>query len=334
MSRPRLTFYCEMEAAPLQVLFSLPDMAVLADLKASLSLGIMDLTEARAEVVQRLNTAGIPVIAWLLLPKEQGYWFNLDNAEQAARRYAEFKEWTETYGLRWDGIGLDIEPDLRDMERLAAERWRMIPLMLRRLFNRQRLRRAARRYRDLVEQIRRDGYRIDSYQFPFIVDERLARSNLLQKVTGLVDVASDREVLMLYSSFVRPYGPGLLWSYGRHAQAIGVGSTGGGVELDGLNQRALEWGEFARDLRLAWVFTDDIYIFSLEGCVRQGFLTRLRDFQWDKPIIDPVIMAARVDRLRASLKTTLWLGSHPIALSAIALGILLFILGVRRRLSR
>jgi hypothetical protein len=44
-------------------------------------------------------------------------------------------------------------------------------------------------------------------------------------VLGLVDVTTDREVWMLYSSFVRRLGPGFIWSYGAEASSIAVGST-------------------------------------------------------------------------------------------------------------
>ncbi len=47
----------------------------------------------------------------------------------------------------------------------------------------------------------------------------------------------DTEVWMLYSSNLRGrsnrphFGLGVLWSYGSQAQAIGVGSTGGGIDF-------------------------------------------------------------------------------------------------------
>jgi len=40
--------------------------------------------------VRRLNAAGVPVVAWLLLPKEQGYWFNAENSGYALDRYEHF----------------------------------------------------------------------------------------------------------------------------------------------------------------------------------------------------------------------------------------------------
>ena len=59
---------------------------------------LVDLSPERAEVVRRLNAAGVPVIAWQLLPEEQGYWYNMSNAPSAAARYSAFRAWTAEHG--------------------------------------------------------------------------------------------------------------------------------------------------------------------------------------------------------------------------------------------
>jgi hypothetical protein len=47
-------------------------------------------------------------------------------------------------------------------------------------------------------------------------------------------------------------GPGLIWAYGPQAQAIAVGTTGGGPDIPGSPQMpVLSWEELTRDLRLA-----------------------------------------------------------------------------------
>lgn len=315
MAKPRLTFYCELGGESLTTLFDRSDIIEgLRSMQASLSLGLLDLSSERAEVVQRLNQAGIPVIAWLLLPEQDGYWCNLKNAPQALSRYQQIRIWTQENGLIWDGIGIDIEPDIHEMEQLAQARLRLGWKLVKRLFGRQSLSAARNRYEELVEQIHADGYRVDAYQLPIIVDERNARSKILQRSLCLVDLPADREVLMLYTSFLRPHGPGFLWSYGPQAQSIGVGSTGGGVELSVLDRQPLTWNELARDLRQAWVFSNDIHVFSLEGCVRQGYFERLISFEWDKPIIEPVDQAEKVDAWRAALQSVLWLGARPVTI--------------------
>jgi hypothetical protein len=320
---PRLTFFCELDAAALQALFA--DPVLLDDLRAlgaSVSLGILDFSAERASVVRRLNAAGVPVVGWQLLPQAEGYWFHLGNAPQAAARYGGFLAWTREHGLRWDGVGLDIEPDLQDLRRLFDGR---APELLRALPGRlggARLRQAREAYAALVARIRADGYRVDSYQLPFLMDEREAGSTLVQRLTGVLDLPVDREVLMLYTSFVRPHGPGLLWSYAQRARAIAVGSTGGGVELpEGIDSTPLNWEELSRDLRLAARWTRDLSVFSLEGCVRQGFLARLRSLDWGAPAEPPEEEGRRVDTLRRAASRLLKASQHPLALPGALVGL-------------
>ncbi|WP_164016552.1 hypothetical protein [Pyxidicoccus trucidator] len=295
-----LTFFCELAPGPLREL--LATSGVLEDLvalRAGVSLGLLDLGPERAEEVRRLNRAGIPVTAWLLLPEDQGYWFHAGNVAQATARYDAFRAWTAEHGLEWAGVGLDIEPDLRELREVLEGGWRRLSGLLPRVVRGGRVREARAGYVALVERIRADGYRVDTYQFPFIVDERQSRSTLLQRLSGVLDLPADREVLMLYSSFVRPHGAAVLWSYGPGASSIAVGITGGGVELPGARlPPPLDWAELSRDLRLAVRWTHDLHVFSLEGCVRQGFLSRLRTFDWDAPVDPPAIPARRVDAVR------------------------------------
>jgi hypothetical protein len=151
---------------------------------------------------------------------------------------------------------------------------------------------------------------VENYQFPLIADERRAGSTPPQRL-ALVDVATDREVWMLYSSFMRALGPGLIWAYGPQAAAIAVGSTGGGPDIPGSPQMpTLNWEELAGDLRLARHFCDQILIHSLEGCVRQGFLPRLRSFEW-ADVDYPPDGAGAAKALRRGLRAALWASARP-----------------------
>jgi hypothetical protein len=59
-----------------------------------------------------------------------------------------------------------------------------------------------------------------------------------------------------------------------------VGTTGGGPDIPGSAQMpALTWAQLAGDLRLARHLCDQILIHSLEGCVWQSILPRLRSFE-------------------------------------------------------
>jgi hypothetical protein len=308
---PQLTFACELDAARLAELFA--DFPVIDDLlalKGRVALMCSDFSDQRAGVVRRLNTAGVPVTGIPLLPLADGYYFTTDNAERAAGSYRQFMAWTRRHELVWDGVGLDIEPDGRIFLQIADSPWGLVPMLVPRLADRSRPARARAAYRALVEQIRADGWRVENYQFPLIADERQAGSTLLQRL-ALVDVATDREVWMLYSSFLRALGPGLIWAYGPEAPAIAVGTTGGGPDIPGSPQMpSLSWEELAGDLRLARHFCDQILIHSLEGCVWRGFLPRLRSFEW-ADVEGPPDGARAAAALRTSLRAALWASAHP-----------------------
>lgn len=262
-------------------------------------------------MVRRLNDGGVPVVAIPLLSFDEGYYFTADNFDRAAGRYNEWKAWTDKEQLVWEGVGLDIEPDVRIFQQIADNPWAVVPMLLPRLLQRARPRRAMVAYAGLVARIRADGWQVENYQFPPIVDERRAGSDLLQRVAGLVDVATDREVWMLYSSFLGSLGPGMIWSYGPGASAIAVGSTGGAPDIPGHPEvPSLGWDELERDLLLANRFCDDLYIHSLEGCVEHGFFERIRSIDWEQHV-DPPRAANRARDVRHLLTATLWTTAHP-----------------------
>jgi hypothetical protein len=329
---PHLSFACELASDDLTKLFA--DGSVLEQLvglTASVTLGLVDLSAERAAIVRRLNAARVPVFAWLLLPVDQGYWFNANNAPLAASRYDAFRAWTAEYGLVWEGIGIDVEPDLREIQRAVARRWALVPTILRRLLDDRARRQAGAQYAALVARARADGYHVDSYEFPFVEDERAVGARVVRRVLGLVDVGPDRIIPMLYTSFMGSRGVGFLWSYGRGKKAIAIGSTGGGLALEGIGDRPLTWDEFTRDLRLASRLADDIGIFSLEGCVQQGFLARLSDFAWDSPVDVPLADAATVDRWRTLARAILWLTARPYLLLALPVLSLALSRGLRKK---
>lgn len=281
-TKPHLTFFCEMDSPELAALFSGPEIIrELTVLKASISLGLLDLSAERAKVAHQLNQAGIPLHAWLLLSMEQGYWFNLDNASQALQRYQAFRQWTLENGLHWEAVGLDIEPDIRLMQSFKRGLAAGIKTVIGRLQTRSAGENAKNHYLQLVQTIQNDGWKVESYQFPLIVDERRARSRFIQTLGRIIDLPVDREVLMLYSSFFRPHGAVILASYASEAGGIGLGVTGGGVDTNGLvDSRPLDWNELQRDLLLASQYSDQLYIFSLEGCIRQGLLEKISQLDW------------------------------------------------------
>ena len=307
-------------------LFSEPTLIEqLKTLDATVSLGIVDLSDQRARIVRQLNKNGIPVIAWQLLSMEQGYWYNMANADQAVSGYEEFLEWSNHHNLHWSGLGVDIEPDIKEFQHILSNKMRVLPILLKRIFIKKCFDDACKTYHALVTKMKADGYAVDSYEFLFMDDDRRAGSCLLGRLLGVTDVPANRRVLMLYSSFFRPYGAAVLCNYACGADSVAIGSTGGGVELDGMDQKPLSWDEFSRDLRLARCSCDDIHIFSLEGCVQQGFLEPLIKFDWDCSVKKPQLLSSIFTIARIITFPILWLTTHPY-ITGLVLGLILMYL--------
>jgi len=314
MIKPTITFFCELESQALADLFH--DGHVIDFLKkmdANLSLGLIDLSDQRAEVVKKLNHNGIPVTAWLLLSKEHGYWTSLDSIHETVVRYADFMTWANKHKLTFSTIGLDIEPKLETISALARKPLGQLLVIAKRLFLGSQFVEEEMEARMLIQKIQTDGYAVETYQFPTVLDERAAHSKVITKTLGIPALQSDREVLMLYSSFFPSHADSILWSYAKEAQAVGVGSTGGGVQIEGIPPlKTLRWIDLKHDLLLANQAVHHIYIFSLEGCVQHNYLNRLSNLDWETEIIPPNRSARGISLLRKAGQGVLWALSHPL----------------------
>lgn len=328
---PQLVFACQLEDGPLQKMFA--DPAVIGDLRdlnAGVSLATITLSAQRAAVVRTLNQAGIPVLAGLTLPESAGFYANAGNEPQAAARFAQFESWTAQYGLRWSGIGLDIEPNIQEFGEARTGAWKIAGTLARRYFDFARVRRARQEYAGLIRRMQARGYVVDTYQFPFIADERRMHSTALERLAGLVDVRANREALMLYSSFSHGAGSALVWKYGPEAQLIIVGVVSNDAPVPGFFA-PLDFEQLSNDLIVAAHFSRVVGVFSLEGCVEKGFLPRIRNIDWSTPVTisDPAI--ARVTRVRFIVGSALWILSW---LPAILVGIAAVIIWMVRRRRR
>jgi hypothetical protein len=170
-----LPFACELSSERLDDLFAdRPVIAGLRALNSRVALALTAFTPECAGVVHRLNDEGVPVLAIPLLSFDEGYYFTADNFLRATERYQEWKAWTQEQRLVWDAVGLDIEPDIRLFQQVAGNPWGLVPMLLPRIYRRDRPRRAAVAYAGLVARIRADGWQVENYQFPLIADERRA----------------------------------------------------------------------------------------------------------------------------------------------------------------
>jgi hypothetical protein len=331
-TRPQLMFACcDQGKEALSALFADPRVfADLMELHAGLAIPMNELSPDRAQLIHRLNEAGLPAIAWIVLPGEQGYYVNAYNAPETAHRFAEFEKWSKENDLRWNAVGLDIEPDFKEFQ---WPKWRLASTLLRRGFEGGRVRAARQVYAALIHQMQAHGYRVQTYQLIFLADERKAHSTVLERLFGLVDVRGDEEVLMTYSNFNHKVGAAMVWSYGQGTQAVAVGSTlsSGNAALDA-KYGPLNWEEFSRDVVVASHFSRQVGVYSLEGCVRQGFLPRLKAMDWNQGVEIPAAALARMHRFRAVVQGILWTASHLLYFGTVFLIVVIGL--VRRRIHR
>lgn len=325
--QPQVIFFSELDGA--ELLTRLRDSRLAAYLAAhgyGVAVALYDFTQPLAEAVRLLNQRQVTVIAWLLLPPGEDFWFNLQNYPQAFARYHRFRDWVREYTLHFDAVGLNIAPPGSAIDQLHHGNLRQLTRRFLRARDNVLYGAARNAYTDLVSEIRHDGYEVHTYQVPVVADDRRAGSTLAQRMLDIVDIPADVEVLICYSSvplaaLEDDLGGALIASYGPAADSIGVGV----VDSAGSRARSirglppLSWEALERDLILAGQFTDTIYVYSLEGCLERGLLPRIaaidwevtpRVLAWKRTLVAAVRVALLIGLLLTRLSQTLiaWLG--------------------------
>ncbi len=337
--QPQLIFFCELNGP--ELLTHLQHGAIMVHLAAhryGIALALRELDPPLVEAIRLLNRHSIPVIAWLLLPPDEGLWFSLQNYPQALERYRQFRAWAHAHDLQFQAIGLDIEPPSSELDRLQR---RGVRHLARRfwLASENVLYEAARNaYCELISAIHHDGYEVHTYQLPILADDRRAGTTLAQRVLDIVDLPADVEVLICYSSaplaaLGDDLGGVLITSYGPAADGIGVGvvSSGSIRESSSEGLPPLTWEALERDLVLAAHYTDTIYVNSFEGCVERGLLPRIATINWEASPQVARWKQALVTMARAGLLASLLLARFSHTLIA-WLGWALFALLLARQL--
>ena len=319
--RPRISFFCELQGKEFNELFA--DSALinqLVKMQASLRIGLHDFSPERTQTIQKLNQAGIPIVAWLLLPEEDGYWFNMYNGAKAVKRYADFKAWTAQNQLKWAGIGIDLEPDMNDAKQAVSHPWKLAWKAYKRLYDNGSLKTGKSIYQELISQMKADGYLVESYIIPFIYEERTAKTTSFQKLLGIVDIKTEKEIPMLYTSQLD--NPGIIPTYHQDNMPIALGSTGGGVVIEGIQLKAINWDNLERDLLIASKLTDEIHIFCLEASVQNNFLSKIASIDYNQKAPDLHAEMAKQKKMNSTVRFTLILLDYPFLLTVVILAII------------
>lgn len=317
--QPHLFFACcDQGAKEMIALVSNAGMiAQLKTLNAGIAFAVSDFDPERALAVRRLNEAGIPLVAWIELPADQGVYMNADNAAQASERFDAFENWTGHNQLQWEGVGLDIEPNFGSFR---GGKWLILKMFVKGAVNGRRVERARVAYAALIRRIHSRGYSVQTYQLPLIATDRRAHSTMFERMLGIVDVRGDLEALMIYTSLARSSSPAPIWEFGPGAQAIVVGVTlGSGEPAMDAKMPPLNWDRFSSDLIVASHYSQVVGVYDLEGCVKQGFLRLLVNFDWNQKVAIPGAAIRKMSLLSFGVGSIIWILSHLIYILMVAI---------------
>lgn len=174
-------------------------------------------------LVRKANSLGVPVIGWIVVPPEQGYWAYQGNAQVTFEAVKAWTAWKTTRHLRFEAVALDQEFSSQNLRAYVAALTGQDPEKLsswmRGNVDPPAQCAALRTYRDLISWAHRAGVRVDAAEAPMVVDDladgKLALQNALQ-IAGS-SPGYDRLYLMAYRSAVgemaRDPGPAYASSY-------------------------------------------------------------------------------------------------------------------------
>lgn len=319
--KPNLSFFCELPGKEFNELFA--DSALIEQLvrmKAAIRIGLHDFSDERTQTIKKLNQAGIPVVAWLLLPEQDGYWFNMYNGAKAEQRYADFKKWTTDNQLIWKGIGIDLELDINDATLVLKHPWRLAWKVYKRLYDSESLAAGKEIYQRLINTMKADGFTVESYIIPIVFEERTKKTSSFQKLMGIVDIQTDIEIPMLYTSAMN--NPAIIPAYHQPNMPLALGSTGGGVKIEGIELKALSWENLERDILIASKLTNEVHVFCLETSVAKGFLDKIEAINYNQPMPDIKTYIGKEKSTAKVYRFLLVVFEHPFILTLVLVGIL------------
>lgn len=322
--KPHFSFFCELQGKEFSELFA--DSALinqLVKMKVAVRIGLHDFSPERTMTIQKLNQAGIPIVAWLLLPEEEGYWFNMYNGAKAEKRYADFKAWTAENNLKWEGIGIDLELDINDAKLAISHPLQLAWKAYKRLYDDQSIEEGKEVYQRLVSTMKNDGYTVESYLIPFIYEERAKKTTSAQKLMGIIDIKTDIEIPMLYTSALN--NPAIIPVYHQKNMPVALGSTGGGVKIEGVELKAITWDNLERDILIASQFTNEIHIFCLETSVQQNFLTKIESIDFSQKTPDIQSEITKQQKINRAIGFIFVIFDHPFLLMVVFLAVVALI---------
>lgn len=105
--------------------------------------------------------------------------------------------------------------------------------------------------------------------------------------------------------------PAIIPLYHTDNMPIALGSTGGGVKIEGFELASLTWDQLERDLIIASGLTDEIVIFCIETSVQKGFLAKIKNLDFNKKAPDLTVEIEKQKKTNNFIKFILVILDHP-----------------------
>ncbi|MBN1572266.1 MAG: hypothetical protein JW984_03615 [Deltaproteobacteria bacterium] len=238
--------------------------------------------------IKRLNSAGVKVWVWPLHPMEDGYWLAADNADKFPALYGRFKKWVDENNLVIQGVMLDMEPTYADVQRLKeVVREGGMTGAVKYLLGRRdaKLNDGAKAiYADTIVKIREDGFEVSTFDYAYIIDDRLDGDSSIAQMFHIVSVDADFSVSMLYRSFFKDSGLGTgganVLSYALALKSDGGNSAGIGSYM----KDYLDVEDLKEDIRISARCSPVVHIYNLEALVGRGWLDEIEKVNIEEPI--------------------------------------------------
>ncbi|MCC6215328.1 MAG: hypothetical protein IT376_10690 [Polyangiaceae bacterium] len=237
---------------------------------------------------------GVRIGAWLLLPREDGYWIHEGNVEAVDAAVRRLLAWRDSPGgLGFDTVSFDLEPAyayseaLREAQRTDPSRWLSL---LREHLVPERFARARDALARTVDRVTAAGVRAHAVTYPLVLDQPAGSSAIEDALDVPVSGLAWSEVsFMVYETpFAQQagswFGPALIHDYARTAvERFGeragidlgiVGEVGLGVDP---GDRYPDPDSLRADVAAALaagVRPEHVRVYSLAGLLAEGGVAR------------------------------------------------------------
>ena len=246
-------------------------------------------------VIKRLNRAEVKVWVWPLHSMEDGYWLAADNADKFPALYERFTGWISNNDIKIHGVMLDMEPTYGDVQKLKeAVSGGGMPGAVKFLLGQRDKElniEAVKIYKGMVEEIRKDGFEVSTFDYAYLIDDALDGDNSIAEMFHIVYVDSDFSISMLYRSFFKDSGLG---TGGANVLSYALVLDGNSAGIGSYMKDYLDVEDFREDIRIAARCSPVVHIYNLESLVGRGWLDEIEKTDIEKSVEISVVSALTI----------------------------------------